>query len=250
MHVLNCRIDPLDFPSVVRRVHELVEERRFAVHSSLNVAKVVRMERDLALREAIAGSDIVSADGMPVVWVSRLFGSRVERVTGCDLLPQLVQLAADRGYPVFFLGARRDVVEELVERYRHRFPGLKVAGARDGYFPESQEPEVARQIAASGARMLFIALPTPRKEMFIHRNAKSLGAIFCMGVGGSFDVETGRVKRAPSWIQRMGGEWLWRMALEPRKLWRRNAETGGAFAWIVLRELWRCAGRKHDAVQG
>jgi N-acetylglucosaminyldiphosphoundecaprenol N-acetyl-beta-D-mannosaminyltransferase len=238
MHILNCRVDALDFDATISRICDLVEERRFAVQSSVNALKFVLMQRDEELRRAMLASDVISPDGMPVVWLSRLLGSPLpERVSGCDLFPALVQEAARRGWPVYFLGARREVVEDLVARYRERFPGLVVAGFRDGYFPESEDAEVARRIAASGARLLFIALPSPRKEMFTYRNSSTLHGVFCMGVGGSFDVETGRVKRAPRWMQRSGLEWLWRAGQEPRKMLRRSTVVNAKFVWLALRQL-------------
>jgi N-acetylglucosaminyldiphosphoundecaprenol N-acetyl-beta-D-mannosaminyltransferase len=238
MNILNCRVDALDFDGTIRRACELVEERRFATQSSVNALKYVLMRDDAELRRAMDASDIISADGMPVVWLSRLLGSPLPcRVSGCDLFPELVRVAAKRGWPVYFLGARKDVVEDLVAVYRQRFPGLVVAGFRDGYFSPAEDEAVARAVGASGARLLFIALPSPRKEMFTYRNASHLEGVFCMGVGGSFDVETGRVTRAPMWMRRTGLESLWRAVQEPRKMMKRTATVNTTFIWMATRAL-------------
>jgi N-acetylglucosaminyldiphosphoundecaprenol N-acetyl-beta-D-mannosaminyltransferase len=207
-------------------------------HTVLNAAKVVRARSDPFLRASIEASDLVSLDGQAVVWAARLLGhSAPERVAGIDMMWELLRRSDAKGYRVYFLGARQEVLERLLDRVRHEFPGVIVAGARDGYFQVSDEPSVAAAVTDAKADILFVALPTPHKEQFIHRNLPSLGVRFAMGVGGSFDVLAGLTRRAPRWMQRAGLEWAYRLAQEPRRLFRRYAVTNAVFVSLVVREL-------------
>jgi N-acetylglucosaminyldiphosphoundecaprenol N-acetyl-beta-D-mannosaminyltransferase len=156
-----------------------------------------------------------------------------ERVAGIDLMVQLLGVCAQRGYRPYFLGARRDVLDHAIAVARQRWPGLEFAGSRDGYFRSEEEPAVVDEIRGSGADCLFIGMPTPRKERFLHQHRDRLGVPFIMGVGGSFDVLAGLVARAPAAMQRMGLEWLHRTLQEPRRMWRRYLATNIAFAGLL-----------------
>jgi len=170
-----------------------------------------------------------------VVWASRWLGRPLpERVAGIDLMERLLAACESLGLPVYFLGAREEVVQEFGRVCLRRFPGLTVSGMHDGYF--SDDEAVARQIAASGARVLFVAMPSPRKELFVTTQAEALGEVFAMGVGGSFDVWTGLTTRAPEWMQTAGLEWLFRVAQEPRRMWRRYLFGNVRFLQLTLRE--------------
>jgi N-acetylglucosaminyldiphosphoundecaprenol N-acetyl-beta-D-mannosaminyltransferase len=175
-----------------------------------------------------------------------------ERVAGIDLMVQLLGVCAQQGYRPYFLGARRDVLDRAIAVARQRWPGLEFAGSRDGYFRSEEEPAVVDEIRRSGADCLFIGMPTPRKERFLHQHRDSLGVPFIMGVGGSFDVLAGLVARAPAAMQRLGLEWLHRTLQEPRRMWRRYLATNIAFAGllasaVVARALHR---NNHQALGG
>ncbi|MDQ6950610.1 MAG: WecB/TagA/CpsF family glycosyltransferase [Mariprofundales bacterium] len=207
----------------------------FTQHVVVNVAKVVNMRHDLKLREAVSGCEIINIDDMGVVWGARMLGLNVpERVAGVDLFFSLLSLAATRGDSVFFLGAREDVVNEAVRKIQGDDPLLKIAGWHHGYFWDNEE-SVVKQIADSGATMLFVAITSPRKEQFIHRWREQLGVRFAMGVGGTFDIVAGKTKRAPLWMQQSGLEWLYRVIQEPRRMWKRYLMTNSKFAWMLLR---------------
>ncbi len=199
-------------------------------HIALNAAKISAIRRDPELAAAVQRAHLVTADGQGVVWGAFLLGNPVpERVAGIDLMDRLVRGAAVSGASVYFLGARHEVVADVVALYQTRHPSLRVAGFRDGYFSVEAEAEVARSIAAASADLLFCALPTPRKELFLDRWADTAGVRFAMGVGGAFDVVTGRIPRAPLWLQKAGLEWLYRFGQEPRRLWRRTLWDHTAF---------------------
>ncbi len=203
-----------------------------------NASHLVSMRHDVALREACLASDLVTADGMSVVWAAGLLGRALpERVTGIDLMQALLRAGSDVGLRVFFLGARREVLDRLIVRCRRAHPGLVIAGARDGYFGPTQHDEVVGEIRESQADILFVGMPSPFKEVWCHRHRDSFGVRLIIGVGGSFDVLAGFVPRAPRWMQRAGLEWCWRLMNEPRKLWKRYLVGNSTFAWLVLKEL-------------
>jgi N-acetylglucosaminyldiphosphoundecaprenol N-acetyl-beta-D-mannosaminyltransferase len=166
----------------------------------------------------VASSQIISVEGLALVWASRLFQPRIpERVTGIDLIDDLLELAHQRGYRIFFFGAREQVVRRVVELVSARYSPAIVAGYRHGYYQDHEQPAIAREIAGSGAQMLLVGITSPKKERFLHGQAELLRTIpFQMGVGGSFDVMAGRIRRAPVWVQRIGLEWFFRWAQEPR----------------------------------
>jgi N-acetylglucosaminyldiphosphoundecaprenol N-acetyl-beta-D-mannosaminyltransferase len=144
-------------------------------------------------------------------------------------MARLLEIAAQQRLRVFFLGAREEVVRALVARCAARYPGLVVAGYRNGYFGRESDREVVDQIRRSGAAILFVGMPSPFKEVWCERHREDLGVPVIMGVGGSFDVLAGFIARAPPWMQAAGLEWLWRLALEPRRLWRRYLVTNTIF---------------------
>ncbi len=217
-----------------------IEERRSLQIGVVNAAKIVNMRRNRLLHEAIASAQLVVADGMPVIWASRLLGQPLpERVTGIELFERLLALADERGHAVYLLGSAQDVLEEVVRRIRARHPRVRVAGSRNGYFTATQEANVAAEIRASGADMLFVAISPPRKELFLARWGQHLSVPVCHGVGGAFDVLAGKVKRAPRWMQRSGLEWLYRLCQEPRRMWRRYLVTNSQFLLLFLLEVVR-----------
>ena len=208
-------------------------------HTVVNVAKLVGMQQNAELHEDVAGADLINIDGAGVMWGARLMGIEVpERVAGVDIMENLFRLCAERGFRPYLLGAEGPVLTAVVERLRRDYPELEIAGWHDGYFRAEQEAEVVDGINESGADCLFVALPTPRKERFLKQHRRRLLPNFTMGVGGSFDVYGGKVSRAPRLVQMAGLEWLYRIAQEPGRLWRRYYETNTAYAVLLWRALW------------
>lgn len=206
----------------------------------VNAAKVVKLRRDPALRDAILGCDLIVADGQSVVWASRVLRRPLpERVAGIDLFQRLLYTAEIQGRSVYLLGARPEVLERTIARIRAQHPGLKIAGSHHGYYPDDEAPSVADDINASGADLLFLGMTSPKKEIFTAMYGARSGAKVVHGVGGSFDVLAGVVRRAPRAWQRMGCEWLYRALQEPRRLGRRYLTTNVAFAGLVAREWMR-----------
>jgi N-acetylglucosaminyldiphosphoundecaprenol N-acetyl-beta-D-mannosaminyltransferase len=238
--VLGCSIDRLDMAGMVARIDRIIAERGFAQHAAINAAKIVAMREDGELERIVRGCELVSADGQSIVWASRLLQDPLPtRVAGIDLMQELLALAERRGYRVFILGAKDDVLARAIQRIRERHPKLIVAGARDGYFSDEDAAAVADDVASYRPDIVFVAMPSPRKEYWLGHHGRRLGAPFVMGVGGSVDVLAGHVRRAPVVLQRLGLEWSYRLAQEPRRLFGRYLSTNTRFIAYVAREAVR-----------
>jgi N-acetylglucosaminyldiphosphoundecaprenol N-acetyl-beta-D-mannosaminyltransferase len=236
--VLGCAIDRLDMPQTLARCEDLIARREFAQHVAINAAKLVAMQHDPELRRIVGACELVSADGQAVVWASRLLGDPLpERVAGIDLMGELFSLAERRGFRVFILGAKADVLQKARQRIMERHPRLALVGMRDGYFTEAEEAEVAEQVREARPDILFVAISSPRKEYWLGQYGRTIDVPFIMGVGGAIDVVAGITQRAPGVFQRLGLEWLYRLAQEPRRLFRRYAVTNGQFAILLARAM-------------
>jgi N-acetylglucosaminyldiphosphoundecaprenol N-acetyl-beta-D-mannosaminyltransferase len=204
----------------------------------VNVAVLMMMRRAPDLRDAAARGDLVVADGLPLVWASRLVGEPLpERINGCDLMTRLLAEGGRHGLRVYFLGATEEVVTRLVEIVREQHPALEVAGYRNGYFSEEECPEVVRQVRESGADILFVGISSPFKETWSSQYREELSVPVILCVGGSFDVLAGFVRRAPRWVQKVGMEWFWRFGQEPRRLWKRYLVNNSLFLWLLARTI-------------
>jgi len=245
--VAGCPVNPLSFEDAVREISFRIDSRIRTHVVFVNAAKIVKYHRDEPLRQAIDRADLLLADGVPVVWASRLLGRALpERVNGTDLMERLIAVAAERGYRVFFLGARQDALLRAVGECRRRHRDLKVAGFHHGYFRPDEQEVVIREINSSAADLLLVGMSSPRKELWVDQNLSQLKVCVAQGVGGSFDVIAGVVSRAPLWMQRSGLEWFHRLLQEPGRMWRRYLVTNSAFLWLVLREFWRASKTAQD----
>ncbi len=237
IHICGIPVDALTMDETVRLIDKSIGQDKRIHHVVINAAKVVNAQKDIELRESIVNCDIINADGMGIVWASRFLNKGLpERVAGIDLMENLVQLAAERKYKIFFLGAKEETVRAVADTYTKKYGQNIVAGYGNGYFKEDEEPEIAVQIAESKAKILFVAITSPKKEIFLNRNKDKIQVPFIMGVGGSFDVVSGLVKRAPIWMQKAGLEWLYRTLQEPRRMWKRYLIGNSKFIYLVLKE--------------
>lgn len=240
IEMMGCRIDNLSMEETLQRVDSFIKEGRPRQHVVVNVDKLVKASRDQELRRIINECALVNADGMPVVWASRLLGKGLkERVAGIDLFEALMRRSADMGWRVFLLGAKEEVVAAVKAMYENRFPNLMVAGYRNGYWEPGEETLLVERIKASRPDILFVAISSPKKEQFLGRYQAQMNVPFAMGVGGTFDVAAGRVKRAPLWMQNHGLEWFYRFLQEPRRMFKRYFIDDLAFAWLLIKEFAR-----------
>ena len=219
--VLGCGVDPVDLDDAVDRVESFVSDGRAAQVVTFGAEMAVRASRDPSYRAVINGAELVVADTVGVVWAMRRAGSSLrERVAGIELVERLCDAVR---VPVFFLGGAEGVATEAAAALKQRHPSLIVAGVHHGYFDDSASPAVAEQIRASGGRLVLVALGVPRQEFWIRDNLRGVGPATCIGVGGAFDVWSGRSPRAPESWRRAGFEWLYRLVREPRRLGRQLA---------------------------
>lgn len=242
---LGIPLDALTMQETIDRIEDAIKSGTNINHVVINAGKVVSMQNDKQLYESVVTCDLINADGQSIVWAARFLGKKIpERVAGADLMQELVKLAYQKKYKCFFLGAKEEIVRKVVDIYKNKYNSEIIAGYRNGYFTKSEEPEVARQIAESGAQFLFVAMTSPKKENFLFENKKVLGSVnFTMGVGGTFDVVSGSISRAPVWMQNIGMEWFYRFLQEPRRMWRRYLTGNSKFIWLVLQEKFKISKR-------
>ena len=240
--ILGISIDPLTLPGAIERIEQMIASRRPHRVVTANVDFLVQARKDVELRRILLESDVVLCDGTPLVWASRLLGNPLpERVAGADLVPQILPVAARKGYRVFFLGAAPEIAEKAVARLRCLHPDLIIAGHYSppyGQLLEMNHPEIARRIRDAAPDLLLVSLGCPKQEKWIAMHYRSLGVPVCIGVGATVDFLAGQMKRAPLWMRRSGTEWLFRLAQEPRRLFKRYANDLGAFSLGILAQYW------------
>jgi N-acetylglucosaminyldiphosphoundecaprenol N-acetyl-beta-D-mannosaminyltransferase len=230
-------IDAVTMDQALSRIDDAIAGRGRLQIAVVNAAKIVNMRRDRALRDDVMSSDLILADGMSVVWASRLLGRPLpERVAGIDLMFRILRRGDEQGYRVYCLGATQAVLDKAVAYIATEYSNVTVVGRHDGYFTRAEEPAIATEIAAAQPDVLLVAMTSPKKEQFLARWSDRLGVPVCHGVGGSFDVLAGLVRRAPAVWQRAGFEWLYRLIQEPGRLWRRYLFTNTIFCGLIIAE--------------
>lgn len=238
IQLLNISVDNLTMNETIDIIDNTISKKERLQHVVVNAGKIVDMQDDDELRQSVNSCDLINADGQSVVWASRFLGSSLkERVAGIDLMENLVEMAYKKGYKVYFLGAKEEVVKNVVDIYSRKYSKEIIAGYRNGYFTKEQEKSIANDIANSNAQLLFVAITSPNKEIFLYQNRELLSNVnFTMGVGGSFDVVSGLVKRAPLWMQKVGLEWFYRFLQEPKRMWKRYLIGNTKFVLLVIKE--------------
>lgn len=241
IELLNTKVDNLSMTETLNAVREVIEKNFSIHHTVVNAGKIVALQKDLILRNSVNSADIINADGQAVVWASRFLGKPLkERVAGVDLMERIVAEAHKNDYKIFFFGAKEEIVKEVVDRYASKYSPKIIAGYRNGYFKKEEEVSIVKQIVASKANILLVAISSPTKENFLYDHKELLSKVnFTMGVGGSFDVVAGLVKRAPLWMQRMGLEWFYRFVQEPKRMWKRYLLGNSKFIFLVLQEKFK-----------
>ncbi len=204
----------------VAQVEDAIARRDGLFQSvGVNLDQLLKMKREPEFERIILRCDQITADGQPVVWLSRLFGDPLPaRVPSVDIMDALLPVAARKGYRIFMLGAKEESVRAAARNIERDHPGIRIVGTRNGYFSEEDEPEIVRQINDSEADIILIAISSPKKEQFVERHRDELRVPFVMGVGGAFDIRAGITSRAPRPFRKLGVEWVWRFLQEPRRM--------------------------------
>ena len=236
VEVLGVPVARLTRAAARAEVVRLYERDRPALVAYANAHTLNLASRDSGYKEVLLSSDIVLNDGAGLAIAGRLFGRPFpDNLNGSDFNPAILEEAAERRWPVYFLGARPGVADEAARRLAERIPGLEVAGTRDGYFERSESDAVARAIAATGAGVLMVAMGNPLQELWLNRYLEATGVRLGVGVGAFLDFTAGVVPRAPAWMNRLGLEWAYRLLQEPRRMWRRYVLGNPLFLARVLR---------------
>jgi N-acetylglucosaminyldiphosphoundecaprenol N-acetyl-beta-D-mannosaminyltransferase len=235
-------VDPLTFREALDAIAGLVDAGQGGTVLTPNIDHVVLCETDARLREAYAAASLSLVDGMPVLWASRLLGGPLpEKVSGSDLILPLMKLAAERNFRVYLLGGADGVAESAARHLREVVPGLRIVGTCAPRLDEGCEPpvegDVLARVHAARPDLILVALGCPKQEIFMHRTAARLRPAVMLGIGAGLDFWAGTARRAPRWVSAAGLEWLYRLAREPRRLWRRYLVRDPEFLWILLREL-------------
>lgn len=239
-NILGIRVHLIDLKTSLPLIERFIQSRRPHQIVVVNVAKIVKAQFDNLLKNIINSADLVGADGVPVIWVSKLFKPEIPgRLNGTDLMEKLVALSAQKGYSIYFFGAEYDTVKQVAIFYSQKYPTLKIVGYRNGYFLVDDEIEIVKKIRQSNADILFIGFNTPKKEIFIQKHKDEMNVPVIHGVGGSFDVVAGKAKRAPIWMQKYGLEWFFRILQEPRRMLKRYLVTNSLFIFFVILRLLR-----------
>lgn len=230
---LNTRFDRMPAYEAVQQLLTRLLERKGGRVFYANAHTLVTASQNQSLANALDRSDLLLADGSGVLWGSLLQRKPLTyNLNGTDLVPNLCRVGASKGLSIYLLGAKPGVAEQASQNLSNAFPGLKIAGFRDGYFDRSETGAVLEEIRRVQPHLLLVAMGVPLQEIWIDQHIDQLPGITCMGVGGLFDFVANRVPRAPQWVRQVGMEWLWRMLMEPSRLWRRY--TVGNFRFMLL----------------
>lgn len=238
--LLGCPFDAITEDDTVELVFEWkgARERKSRHIITVNVAILMMARDDAKLASAIERADLVVVDGKPLVWTSRWLGAPVpEKVSGVDLMRRLLEAGNERGLSVFLLGTTQERLDALERVIRAKYPNVTIAGTRNGYFKVPDYAEVTKQIREAKADLLLVGMPAPFKEIWCEEQREALATPTILGVGGAFDVMAGYVPRAPRLMQEAGLEWAWRLAMEPKKLWKRYLVTNSAFLALLGKTL-------------
>ncbi|MCS7303668.1 MAG: WecB/TagA/CpsF family glycosyltransferase [Thermoguttaceae bacterium] len=237
VEVLGLRLARMSFAQTVDRVEWLIRQGKPSFFITANLHYALLCQQDARLQRVNQKAAFLTADGMPLVWISRLLGQPIpERVTGADLLWALCQRAAQRDYGVFFLGGQPGVAQRAASLLQARYPGLRIVGMEAPLFEQlgrNEHAQLVHRIRQAKPDLLFVALGQPKGELWLAEHIEQLGVPAAVQIGAGLDFVAGRQRRAPGWIRQIGLEWFWRFLCEPGRLGPRYLADG----WFLLRHL-------------
>ncbi len=223
---MNTEIDNLTMGETLDCIERLISEDKNSYVVTPNVDHIIRLEKDEELRKAYKNAGLILTDGMPLIWISRWYGTPIkEKISGSDLFPRLCELSAKKGYRMFFLGAEEGVGAKAAKKLKSRFPSLEVAGTYSppyGFEKDKAELKKIRDmIKIARPHILIVCLGCPKQELFMYHYKDDLGVPVSLGLGASLDFEAGVFKRAPRWMSEHGFEWVYRLFQNPGRLAKR-----------------------------
>lgn len=234
---LNIPVDCYCKDELLEIISRVIEGGSRIRIEGLNVAKLIQSRNNHALFDALQEAELIHVDGFGIAFGMKLFGiSLKNRTAGIDLMIDICERSVVSNAGIFLLGASQDVIDSTKSKLLCDIPSLRISGSRNGYFLPEEEVNIVSAIKNSGAKILFIGMPSPRKELFVKKYWSELANIqIAMGVGGSFDVISGKLKRAPKWMQKVGLEWFFRLIQEPRRLFPRYVITNCFYLCLLIK---------------
>lgn len=241
VNFLGIPVDAITMQETLDLIDKAIISKSQIHHTVINAGKVVSMQDDAELLKSVIEADLINADGQSIIWAAKLLGLMIpERVAGIDLMEKLVEKSYKDNYKCFFFGAEDKVVKEVVRKYSLKYSKNIIAGFRNGFYEKNDEKIIVNQIKESNPDFLFVAITSPKKEIFLNKYKEELKNIsFIMGVGGSFDVISGKTKRAPVFMQKLGLEWFYRFLQEPQRMWKRYLFGNIQFMYLVFKNIFR-----------
>lgn len=219
---LGVNVITLNYDEIIEDIKKRMEEGLTSTIIAVNPEKVITASKDEQIKTLINDATYQIPDGVGVLIASRLKGGAIQsRVTGVDMMDRLLEFASDEGKKVFMYGAKEEVVATAKAKIEEKYPSIRITGYSNGY--TKGQDELVRRINESGAEIIFVALGSPRQELWIRDHMKDLNVKVYQGVGGSFDVFAGNVKRAPSFFRKAGLEWFYRLITDPKRFKRQLA---------------------------
>lgn len=226
MRFMNSYIDNVTKEEAIAHIEECINTRKIGHIITPNVDQVIRIESDKYFKEIYENAELLLADGTPLVWISRWYKKPIkEKICGSDLVPDLCKLAAQKGYLIFLLGSAEGVAAKAAENLKKNNPGLRVAGVYSppyGFEKDKNEiDKINKMLFNSKADMLFVGMGVPKQDIFIYENMNKYQIPMSFSIGATIDFEAGIQKRAPKWINHIGMEWLYRLAHDPKRMFKR-----------------------------
>ena len=251
LRFMNTEIDNLTMGEALQKIDELIQEDKNAFVVTPNVDHIIQLECRGELAEAYKYADLILADGKPLIWISKWYGTPIkEKISGSDLFPRLCELAAEKGYRMFFLGAAEGVAAKAAENLKKRYKGLQIVGTYSppkGFDKDNTEMnKIQKMIKNMQPHILIVALGCPKQELFILHNRGELGVPISLGLGASLDFEAGNIKRAPKWMAEHGLEWAYRITQDPKRLAKRYLVDDTKIFRLAIKYKKKASGEDQD----
>ena len=240
VNICGVGIDNVSMPKAIEAVEDCINKNKNCMVSFLNVDVLIKAQNEI-FKAILTKSCLLLADGVPLLWAAKFLGTPLkEKISGSDLFPKLCEIAAEKGYKVFFLGGRAGAGLKTAEVFKNKHSKIQVAGVYSPPFgfeqDEVENKKIIRMIKEAKPDILFVGLGAPKQEKWIYKYKDEYQVPVSIGVGASFEFASGFVKRAPVLMQKTGFEWFWRLMQEPKRLWKRYLIDDMKFFWLVLKQ--------------
>lgn len=235
---MNTEIDNLTMHEALVEIDKLIQEKKNAYVVTPNVDHIVQLEKGGMLADVYKDADLIFADGKPLIWISKWYSTPIkEKISGSDLFPRLCEMAAEKGYTMFFLGAAEGIAAKAADNLKKKFKDLKVVGTYSPSYgfekDENEMRQIVQMIKDAHPHILIVGLGCPKQELFIFHNKDKLGVPISLGLGASLDFEAGCVNRAPKWMSENGLEWFYRFIQEPKRMFKRYFIDDIKIVWLI-----------------